>query len=74
MENDKLSKSRDLSRSVRRITEIISSGKDTARWMSIDDFFSYYSPFSPFSEPKITMDPPDQDQGQINPEEVSFVL
>lgn len=74
MVNDKLSRSCDQSHSVRRITEIISSGKDTARWMSVDDFFSYYSPFSPFSEPKITMDLPDQDQGQINSEEVSFVL
>ena len=42
--------------------------------MSIEDCFSYYSPFSPFSEPKITMEFPDHDQSQINSEEVSSVF
>ena len=73
MENNKLRRSRDcLMVSGENRSLVISSGKDKAIWMSIDDCFSYYSPFSPFSESKITMELPDHDQSQINSEEVIF--
>ena len=71
MESNKLRRSRDLFRSVRRVTEVSAVEKTKANWMSIDDCFPYYSPFSPFSDPKITMELSDHDQSQANSEEVN---
>jgi len=70
MESNKLKRSRDLLL-VYGDNRIINSGTEKARWMSIEDCFSYYSPFS---ELKITMEFPDHDQGQINSEEVTSAL